>query len=38
MKKDKPLKHYVDNQLFLENMVVYRNSVLAARENEMPRP
>jgi len=38
MKKDKPLKHYVNNKEFLENMIVYRDSVIAAKENGLARP
>jgi len=36
--KDKPLKHYVNNQEFLENMIEYRNLVIKAKKNNKPRP
>ena len=36
-KKEKS-NHYVDNKLFLEEMIKYRQSVIDAKENESARP
>ena len=34
----KKKEHYVNNKDFLEAMIVYRTKVIAARENEEPKP
>jgi len=34
----KKKEHYVNNKEFLEAMIVYRTKVIAARENEKPKP
>lgn len=37
-KKEKPLKHYVNNQEFLEHITVYRDNVIKAKDANKPRP
>lgn len=37
-KKDKPLKHYVNNQEFLEHITIYRDNVIKAKNTDKPRP
>ena len=31
-------KHYVDNEKFLKEMVVFRNAVIEAKEKNLERP
>ena len=31
-------QHYVDNKKFLEEMKTFRNNVINAKENNLPRP
>jgi len=37
-KNKKKTNHYVDNQMFLNEMIVFRDGVILAKETNLPRP